>query len=453
MFNDLHARWQQICAALIACVLLASCVDSDRAAPDATVGPTDVERVRTHLQTHRVAVEALEASPDATWDDFLTLCDRTWASMRASGIEPGSLSPDALALLYQAQLIRFPSRERDDALANLAIVASREDERGAGAAVLQLELLGSPFAARVDGEWIKHVPESEEQAILLERALRHAGIADALRNGCAATIMLPATISGLDRPDLLSDHRAEILALASWYTEDANPRIFLTIEDYLEAISTLDPPLAPVDMEAVRARLVAAARAATGDTNELKGSMNVDEIEWLTTTLDRLDGAAARNALLGHPAPGLEFLWSSTGQWESLEDLKGRVVVIDFWTTWCAPCVASFPRLRELQERYADAPVVILGVTSPQGRHVVDGAVVDCKGDPEREFSLMQEYIRERDITWPVVFTRQDVYNPEYGVSGIPHVAIIDRDGIVRHRALHTSDFEAICTAIDALVD
>jgi thiol-disulfide isomerase/thioredoxin len=186
-------------------------------------------------------------------------------------------------------------------------------------------------------------------------------------------------------------------------------------------------------------------------------SLSEGERRELRLGRDRIGGKALVGELVGQPAPPLRFLWcSGKAPPASLADLRGKVVVLDFWATWCVPCRAAFPRLKALQARYGDR-VVVVGVTSVQGRHVNPNAVseeareTDTAGDPGREFRLMADLIREADITWRIVFSEQDAFNPDYGVKGLPHVAIIDARGVVQHNGLHIEDpdFES---KIDALL-
>jgi len=158
--------------------------------------------------------------------------------------------------------------------------------------------------------------------------------------------------------------------------------------------------------------------------------------------LAELDEAArvknAQAALVGNPAPELNFTWSTRDGLKSLADLKGKVVILDFWATWCGPCVASFPQVRELTEHYKNSPVEIVGVTSLQGQiHGLQAAPIDVRNDPAREHALMADYIKAKDITWTVAFSEQEVFNPDYAVVGIPHMAILAPDGTVRHTGLH----------------
>jgi thiol-disulfide isomerase/thioredoxin len=176
--------------------------------------------------------------------------------------------------------------------------------------------------------------------------------------------------------------------------------------------------------------------------------------DFLEGAMARLDGAAARGDLIGREAPDLTITWSSDPSLDSLDDLRGRVVVLDFWATWCGPCIGSIPNVRELQERYKDYPVTIVGVTSLQGNHVPkEGKPISTKGDPQKEYDLMRQYMQEQGITWTIAFSEQDVFNPDYGVRGIPFVAILDPQGKVRHAGLHPADpLPAKAGKIDALL-
>lgn len=154
-----------------------------------------------------------------------------------------------------------------------------------------------------------------------------------------------------------------------------------------------------------------------------------------------LNSAIAKGELMNCAAPEINFLWSTKKDLKKLSDLKGKVVVVDFWATWCGPCFRSFPNIRALQERYEGYDVEIVGVTSLQGRHVrrfEDGRTesVDTRNNPDEEYKLMKEFMKNHDMTWTVVFSEGSCFDKNYGVFGIPHVAIIDPEGVVRYNAL-----------------
>jgi thiol-disulfide isomerase/thioredoxin len=156
-----------------------------------------------------------------------------------------------------------------------------------------------------------------------------------------------------------------------------------------------------------------------------------------------LEGNFARGELIGKPAPSVDFMWHNKNpNIKSLTDLKGKVVILDFWATWCTPCVESFPNLVKLQERYKDYPVEIVGLTSIQGSHNdrVNKKRIKLQGKPEEEMALMHQFMKDLAMTWNVVFSTENVFNKDFGVRSIPHVAIIDPAGVVRYNMLDTYD-------------
>jgi thiol-disulfide isomerase/thioredoxin len=194
------------------------------------------------------------------------------------------------------------------------------------------------------------------------------------------------------------------------------------------------------------AAMIAAAERDPNDEDEMN--------DRLRSRAKFLTGPAARGELIGGKGPNVEYLWVSDGRSEkSLRDHTGKVVVLDFWATWCGPCIGSFPNVREMQERYKGYDVDIVGVTSLQGKHYGADGPVDVEGKPSEEYKLMQQFMGEKDITWTIAFSKEDVFNPMYGVNGIPHVAILDVDGKVVENGLHPGmDAEHKYEVIDGLL-
>ena len=133
--------------------------------------------------------------------------------------------------------------------------------------------------------------------------------------------------------------------------------------------------------------------------------------------LEGVEGFTRREFTLGGPpagdrAPHFE-LAGPDGSTLSLTDLEGRVVILDFWATWCIPCRASMSDLQELSTEYADRPLEIIGVTYQES------------GDPAA-------LIEELGITYP--WYEGDSIAPAYGVdqSGLPTMFLIGPDGRIR---------------------
>jgi tetratricopeptide (TPR) repeat protein/peroxiredoxin len=129
----------------------------------------------------------------------------------------------------------------------------------------------------------------------------------------------------------------------------------------------------------------------------------------------RSSGAVPR---LGHVAPDLN-LSDKNGNPVSLRSFKGKVVVIDFWATWCGPCVRSLPHLQELHEQYAGQNVVVLGINI-QGQ------------TPSPE---VLKFIQSKGLTFPMLFDCCDFDAPSmvaYGVQSIPRTFVLDGDQMVK---------------------
>lgn len=171
------------------------------------------------------------------------------------------------------------------------------------------------------------------------------------------------------------------------------------------------------------------------------GERNRETIE---NGISYLEGPYATGRLIGNTAPSLDLVWISGGEERDLKAFLGKVVVLDFWATKCGPCVAAFPSLRDLQDRYADYSVEIIGVTSFMGYINSKQGWIDTEGRPEYEIKLMQDFMKDMGMTWQVAFSKQSVMNLDYGVLGIPHLAIIDVDGMVRYNGVELSTLPQI---------
>lgn len=159
-----------------------------------------------------------------------------------------------------------------------------------------------------------------------------------------------------------------------------------------------------------------------------------------------LEGPFASGTLVGGKAPELHFIRMLKQGKDSVElvpatsldNFKGKVVMLDFWGTKCVPCLQSFPELAELQTHFEGKDVVIIGVTSLQGYFVdANKRTIQCRNDKEKEMSYFPDYMKAKGITWTIGISEEDVMNSDYGALAIPHVVIIDKDGIVRHNAVN----------------
>ncbi len=115
-------------------------------------------------------------------------------------------------------------------------------------------------------------------------------------------------------------------------------------------------------------------------------------------------------------------------------DLQGRVVVVNFWATWCGPCRLEMPSLQALSQRHGPEDLVVLGLSVDAGPRPV------------------QAFLEERGITYPVGMATQQHRLAFGGLPGTPMTFLIDRQGVVRHRVIGYFAPPAMKAAVDRLV-
>ncbi len=96
----------------------------------------------------------------------------------------------------------------------------------------------------------------------------------------------------------------------------------------------------------------------------------------------------------------------------SLDDLRGKAVLLDFWDTWCPPCRRAMPHLQELSQEYQDQ-LVVVGVALGQ-----EGA------------AKVKSFIEQRGFTFPFVYGNVEVFQ-KFGVQSLPTTLLLDKDGVI----------------------
>ena len=116
------------------------------------------------------------------------------------------------------------------------------------------------------------------------------------------------------------------------------------------------------------------------------------------------------HAVIGKPAPDFS-VQNRAGGTVTLSALKGKVVLVDFWATWCGPCRMTIPGLIEMHQKYGDKGLVVLGLTNEKS-------------------DVVAKFAREKGIPYTLCVGTESEFS-NYEVDGIPSLWLIGPDGVV----------------------
>ncbi len=127
----------------------------------------------------------------------------------------------------------------------------------------------------------------------------------------------------------------------------------------------------------------------------------------------------------GEPAPNFQ-LRDMNGRLVSLSDLRGRVILLNFWATWCGPCRVEMPAMEQLYRAYSRKDFEILAVsTDPQGPAVT------------------RPFQQENQLTFPILHDAEYRVGLMYGARTLPMTFMVDRQGVVRQQIFGARDWGA----------
>lgn len=121
-------------------------------------------------------------------------------------------------------------------------------------------------------------------------------------------------------------------------------------------------------------------------------------------------------------APDFAFA-TLDGGYVSLDELRGKVVLVDFWGSWCKPCVDSIGSLRRINRRYEKEPFVLISISV---------------GDPEDKW---RQFVAAHQMTWPQYLDAKTEVSRAFGVSAFPSYVVLDHEGIVQYATYGSRTF------------
>ncbi|MBI5233796.1 MAG: TlpA family protein disulfide reductase [Deltaproteobacteria bacterium] len=140
---------------------------------------------------------------------------------------------------------------------------------------------------------------------------------------------------------------------------------------------------------------------------------------------------------LDEKAPAFDLV-GEDGHRVSLDGLKGKVIILHFWATWCKPCKEEFPGFEKLYQRLREKDAVLIPIA------------IDKKGTKEE----ISAFARTLGATFPVYLAQKGDVNERYWTWGVPATYFINRNGIVKARAIGPRDWgnAGVSALVDAMI-
>jgi len=134
-----------------------------------------------------------------------------------------------------------------------------------------------------------------------------------------------------------------------------------------------------------------------------------------------------RMSELSHPIPAPAFVLEDIDEVSvDFTNYKGKVVLINFWATWCPPCRREMPSMERLQQKFIKKEFAILAINQME--------------DSETVFTFTGQL--SENPTFPILFDRKSETSKKYDVKGLPTTYLIDKSGYIRYRAIGGREFD-----------
>ncbi len=195
-------------------------------------------------------------------------------------------------------------------------------------------------------------------------------------------------------------------------------QLAMTLADFYQAAGDIKKAQDMLAGELAFTERVAQIMQATGTPAQKRGA---------TSGFLQVRDRATQMSLIGKAAPEISVKHWISGEPAFLADLSGRVVLLEFWATWCKPCQEMFPKLQNLHEKEAIRGLDIVALT----RHYL--AYRGTEETMAEELELMRRMVADHAVTFKVGVAEDERLQTIYGANGLPTVALIDRRSIVQY--------------------
>ena len=172
-----------------------------------------------------------------------------------------------------------------------------------------------------------------------------------------------------------------------------------------------------------------------GDTNAGNNSQNAVVSDPPTPLPQTVPPPPTFPPVMDEPVPDIELV-DLDGNTFSLQDFAGRPIVLNFWATWCGPCVEEMPELQAYSDAQGEGGVVVISVTDPNNG---------------QNMELIREFIAENDLTFRMGIDPDSELHSAMSIlemGFLPVTLFIDADGIVRTRLIRQVDVEILAAEV-----